>query len=77
MTYKDILDKNFERVFEMSVLVLVLVFGAAMLAAFPGNDNLADWIKGGAIIAVLARAFGSRGGNSGLPTPPIADKPKE
>ena len=63
---KDIIDRHFEVIFENSLLIVVFVGGALFLAFFPDNDNLADWIKGGAIIGVIARAFGTRnGGNNG------------
>ncbi len=44
---------------EMLILVFIFVFGSAMLAAFPGKEELARWIENGAIVAILARAFGS------------------
>ncbi len=45
---------------EMLILVFIFVFGSAMLAAFPGKEELARWIENGAIVAILARAFGSK-----------------
>lgn len=60
---KDIIARNFETVFENSLLITVFIVGGIFLAVFPDNDNLADWIKGGAIIGVIARAFGGHQGN--------------
>ncbi len=44
---------------EMMVLVFIFVFASVMLALFPGREELARWIENGAVIAILARAFGS------------------
>ena len=61
---RDMIDRHFEAVFENSLLIAVFIIGAVFLALFPANDDLADWIKGGAIIGVIARAFGTRNGSS-------------
>ena len=44
---------------EMLILVFIFVFGCLMLAFFPMREELSRWIENGAIVAILARAFGS------------------
>lgn len=56
---KELLDKHFDVIFEMLVLLLVFWGGAHYLAKYPSNAELQGWIKGGIIIGVLARAFQS------------------
>mgnify|MGYP001601053927 CR=1 FL=1 len=40
-------------IFEMSILLIILVAGALLLARFPNNDQLANWMTGGAVIGGL------------------------
>ena len=56
---KNIVEKHFESIFEMSFLLIIFIAGALLLARFPDNEQLASWVTGGAVIGVLARALGS------------------
>lgn len=58
-TMRDVLDAHFDKILEMGVLVFIFVFATLMLAFFKGNEEMSRWIENGAIIAVLARAFGT------------------
>lgn len=60
---KDIIAAHFDKILEIGTLVFVFVFATIMLA-YVKNEEMARWIEGGAVITVLARAFGSR------PSPP-------
>ena len=62
---RDLFRQNFEIVFEMCVLVVVFVLGALLLAWFPENENLSNWIMGGVVIGALARALGTRSNGNG------------
>ncbi len=68
---KEMLDKHFEVIFEMGVLMLLFVVGAILLARFPGNKELEHWVTSGVIIGALARAFGTKRevDNTGIPKP--------
>lgn len=61
---KDIIAAHFDKILEIGTLVFVFVFATIMLA-YVKNEEMARWIEGGAVITVLARAFGSR-----PPSPP-------
>lgn len=56
---KDIINAHFDKIAEISVLVFIFVFATTMLAAFKGNEEMSRWIENGAVITILARAFGS------------------
>lgn len=58
-----LIGDNFTLVVEMLVLLAVFVIGAAFLAHYPQNQQLASWIEGGTIIGVLARALGGTSTN--------------
>lgn len=59
------LKDHFEAIFETCALLLVFLLGALLLAWFPDNEELANWISGGIVIGVLARAFQSNGNGKG------------
>lgn len=55
------------------VVLLVVLFGVAgFIAVFPDNEPLHDWLKGGVIIGVIARALQTNGKKNepGPPNPP-------
>jgi hypothetical protein len=56
---KDFLNAHFDKIIEVSCLVFIFVFATLMLAYFKGNEEMSRWIENGAVITVLARAFGS------------------
>ncbi len=56
---KELFHTHFEKIFETSVLVFIFVFSTFMLA-FIKNDEMARWIEGGTIIAVMIRSFGNK-----------------
>ena len=83
---KDIINNHFDKIAEISVLVFIFVFATCMLAAFKGNEEMSRWIENGAIITILARAFGATNKlppntvntNSSVTTPPDPNQlPKE
>lgn len=56
---KDFLTAHFDKIAEISVLVFIFVFATCMLAHYTGNEEMSRWIENGAVITILARAFGS------------------
>lgn len=56
---KSILESHFDKILEMSILVFIFIFATIMLAKYPMNEEMTRWIENGAIIAILARAFGT------------------
>lgn len=70
---KDILNAHFDKIIEVSCLVFIFIFATCMLAYFKGNEEMSRWIENGAIITVLARAFGSRPSVAVNPASPVAE----
>lgn len=58
------LDDHADKVIEVAVLLFIFVFSTLMLAYFK-NEEMARWIENGAIITILARAFGTNGTGNG------------
>ena len=56
---KEFLNIHFDKIAEVSVLVFIFVFATCMLAHYKGNEEMSRWIENGAVITILARAFGS------------------
>ena len=59
MKLREIIASHFDRVMELSILVFIFVFATVMLACFPMREEMSRWIENGAVIAILARAFGT------------------
>jgi len=55
---KDLLKEHFDKILEIGVLVFIFVFAAIMLA-YVKSEEMARWIENGAVITILARAFGT------------------
>ncbi len=55
---KDVFKEHFDKILEISVLVFLFVFATVMLA-YIKSEEMARWIENGAIITILARAFGA------------------
>jgi len=82
---KSVIESHFDKIWESLILLFIFTFATVMLAYFK-NEEMARWIENGAVITILARAFGSRGTaanttttTSSTTTPEIliAEKPKE
>lgn len=56
MTIRQILSAHIE----LTVLVFLFVFGCFMLAFFPNREEMSRFIENGAILGILARAFGTK-----------------
>ncbi len=79
MTVKDLMADHAEKVMELGILVFVFVFATIMLALFPMREEMARWIENGAIVAILARAFGTAAAPTTVVTkvPPNEDIPEK
>lgn len=56
---KDLFNSHFDKILEVGTLVFIFVFATLMLA-FVKNDEMARFIESGAVITILARAFGNK-----------------
>lgn len=82
---KGLIHDHFDKIAEVSVLLFIFIFATCMLAAFKGNEEMSRWIENGAVITILARAFGSGRpapntvetvSTVSAPTPPISPNPE-
>lgn len=66
MTFRAIFATHFEKILEMFVLVFIFVFGVVMLAKYQ-SEEMTRFIENGAVIAILARAFGTTSPKPAVP----------
>lgn len=74
---KELLSSHFDKIWEMSILVFIFVFAVIMLAFFPQREEMSRFIENGAIIAILARAFGGQVKSAPATPAPTPDTPKD
>ena len=70
---KEAINAHFEKILEMGILVFIFVFGTAMLAKYGTADEMARWIEGGTVIAVIAQGLRGRSDPANTKANPPAD----